>query len=70
MLLFISDKTQISDKIGTDLTVRHMGFWLPGGVLRHASQEYGRVMETDFYEYAMRRANGTHDIGIMLVEIK
>lgn len=70
IVLFIADKSQISDKIGTDLAVRHMGFLLPGGVLRHASQEYGRVMDTDFYEYAMRRANGTHDIGIMLVEIK
>ena len=70
IVLFIADKSQISDKIGTDLAVRHMGFLLPSGVLRHASQEYGRVMDTDFYEYAMRRANGTHDIGIMLVEIK
>ena len=55
---------------GTDLAVRHMGFLLPGGVLRHASSQYGRVMDVDFCQYALARAADKNNLGVMLVEIK
>ena len=70
IVLFISGQFEKSDKIGTDLAVRHMGFLLPGGVLRHASSQYGRVMDVDFYQYARARAENKNNLGIMLVEIK
>ena len=70
IVLFISGQFEKSDKIGTDLAVRHMGFLLSGGVLRHASSQYGRVMDVDFYQYARARAENKNNLGIMLVEIK
>lgn len=70
IVLFISGKSEKSDKIGTDLAVRHMGFLLPNGMLRHASSQYGYVMDVDFYEYAEQRAQNVNNIGIMLVQIK
>lgn len=70
IVLFISGKSEKSDKIGTDLAVGHMGFLLPDGVLRHASSQYGCVMDTDFYEYASKRMENKNNIGIMLVKIK
>lgn len=70
IVLFISGQFEKSGKIGTDLAVRHMGFLLPGGVLRHASSQYGRVMDVDFYQYARARAENKNNLGIMLVEIK
>lgn len=70
IVLFITGKSEKSGKIGTDLAVVHMGFLLPDGKLRHASSQYGKVMDTDFYEYAMNRAKNEQNIGIMLVSIK
>lgn len=70
IVLFITGKSEKSGKIGTDLAVVHMGFLLPDGKLRHASSQYGKVMDTDFYEYAMNRAKNKQNIGIMLVSIK
>lgn len=70
IVLFIAGKSEKSDKIGTDLAVVHMGFLLPNGKLRHASSQYGYVVDTDFYDYAMRRAKDKNNIGIMLVKIK
>lgn len=70
IVLFIAGKSEKNDKIGTDLAVRHMGFLLPNGMLRHASSQYGRVMDTDFYEYATSRAQDNNNIGVMLVKIK
>lgn len=70
IVLFIAGNFEKRDIIGTDLAVRHMGFLLPGGVLRHASSQHGRVLDVDFYEYAMQRAKNKNNIGIMLVKIK
>lgn len=70
IVLFIAGNSEKSDKIGTDLAVVHMGFLLPNGILRHASSEYGCVMDTDFYEYAQNRAKDKNNLGIMLVKIK
>ena len=70
IVLFIAGKSEKSDIIGTDLGVVHMGFLLPGGVLRHASSQYGRVMDVDFAEYAAQRAKDKNNIGIMVVRIK
>ena len=47
-----------------------MGFLLPNGILRHASSQYGRVMDTDFYNYMSERAKDDNNIGITLVRIK
>lgn len=70
IVLFISGKSEKSDKIGTDLAVRHMGFLLPNGMLRHASSKHGYVMDVDFYKYVEQRAKDANNIGIMLVRIK
>ena len=71
IVLFISGKSEKSDKIGTDLAVVHMGLLLPGGViLRHASSKYGYVMDADFYDYVAQCAKSKNNVGIMLVRIK
>jgi len=70
VVLFIHDGTGLEDKIGTDLAVVHMGFLLPGNILRHASRRYGRVMDTDFGTYVNERKQNKHNIGIALLKIK
>lgn len=70
IVLFITGNSNKSGTIGTDLAVVHVGFLLPNGVLRHASSQYGRVMDVDFYEYAAVRAENKDNIGVTLVEIK
>lgn len=70
IVLFITGKSEKSAKIGTDLAVAHMGFLMPGGVLRHASQISGRVVDVDFYEYADLRKMRDAEIGITLLEIR
>ena len=70
VVLFIHDGTGLEDKIGTDLAVVHMGFLLPGNILRHASRRYGRVMDTDFETYVNERKQNKHNIGIALLKIK
>ncbi|MBO7645085.1 MAG: DUF1460 domain-containing protein [Alphaproteobacteria bacterium] len=70
IVLFVIDNPKFIDKIGSDLAVIHMGFLLPNGMLRHASRQYGRVMDTDFKEYIHERAKVKTNIGISLLEIK
>ena len=70
IVLFIHDGYGFREKIGTDLAVVHMGFLLPTGVLRHASREQGRVVDTDFEQYVARHSKNKHNIGIALVKIK
>ena len=70
VVLFIYDGNGMYDKIGTDLAVVHMGFLLPGNILRHASKQYGRVMDVDFETYANKRKQNKHNLGIALVKIK
>lgn len=70
IVLFIIGNCQKCAKIGTDIAVVHMGFLLPGGVLRHASSTHGVVMDTDFYEYIAQRRKAKYNIGIALVKIK
>lgn len=70
IVLFIHDGNGFYDKIGTDLAVVHMGFLLPGNILRHASSKYGRVMDTDFDTYVNNRKKNKHNLGIALVKIK
>lgn len=68
--LFLTDNTKIRDKIGTDLAVVHMGFWLPNGMLRHASSIRGMVVDVDIKEYMAKRMQTESNLGIALVEIK
>ena len=70
IVLFIGDKYKDTKILGTDLAVMHMGFLLPGGILRHASSDLGRVVDVDFYEYVANRQKSPHNLGIMLLEIK
>lgn len=69
IVLFVVDNPKIIDKIGSDLVVLHMGFLLPNGKLRHASRQYGRVLDVDFKEYVQERAKNRKNIGIALLEI-
>lgn len=70
IVLFIHDGDGFYDKIGTDLAVVHMGFLLPGNILRHASHIQGCVTDTDFAEYVNKRKKNKHNIGVALLEIK
>jgi len=70
IVLFISGNSKIYDKIGTDIAVVHMGFLLPGGVLRHASRNKKSVVDTDFEEYINKLKQNKNNIGIALVKIK
>jgi len=70
IVLFIHDGNGLQKKIGTDLAVVHVGFLLPGNILRHASSDYGRVMDTDFEAYVNKRRQNKHNLGIALVKIK
>lgn len=70
IVLFVTDKPDFRDKIGTDLAVVHMGFWLPNGMLRHASSVAGAVVDVDMAEYIAQRMKDKTNIGIALVEIK
>lgn len=70
VVLFIHDGNGFYKKIGTDLAVVHMGFLLPGNILRHASREYGRVMDVDFETYVNKRQKNKHNLGIALVKTK
>jgi hypothetical protein len=70
IVLFIHDGNVFRDKIGTDLAVVHMGFLLPGNVLRHASRQYGRVTDVDFETYINKHKRNKHNLGITLVKTK
>ena len=70
IVLFISDTGKIRDKIGTDLAVRHMGFLLSNGILRHASRKEKRVIDVDFQEYVSKIKRNKNNLGIVLLEIK
>jgi len=70
IVLFIINSEKIRNKIGTDLAVRHMGFLLPDGRLRHASRKAGYVIDTDFNKYINRIVENQNNLGIMLLEIK
>ena len=70
VVLFLRDNPKIRDKIGTDLAVRHMGFLLPNGTLRHASRRAGAVVDVDFRKYVQRMMESPKNLGIMILEIK
>jgi hypothetical protein len=70
IVLFIINSEKIRKNIGTDLAVRHMGFLLPDGRLRHASRRQGRVLDTDFNKYLNRMVENKINLGIMLLDIK
>ena len=70
VVLFIINSEKIRKNIGTDLAVRHMGFLLPDGRLRHASRRQGRVADVDFNKYINRMVENKINLGIMLLEIK
>lgn len=70
VVLFLRDNPKIRDKIGTDLAVRHMGFLLPAGTLRHASRRAGAVVDVDFRKYVQRMMESPKNLGIMILEIK
>lgn len=70
VVLFLNNSLYPRKKTGTDLLVRHMGFLLPDGTLRHASKIQGRVVDVNFNEYVNRIVENKNNIGIMLLEIK
>ena len=45
----------VVNRPGADILVSHVGFLLPGGVLRHASSSRGAVVDMDFREYVASR---------------
>ncbi len=69
IVLFVAGQGKIRNKIGTDLAIRHMGFLLPNGMLRHASYRRGCVMDTYFSKYVKQIMENKNNLGIMLLEI-
>ena len=70
IVLFIHDGNGFYNRIGTDLAVVHIGFLLPNNILRHASKQYGRVLDVNFEQYVANRKKNEHNLGIALVKIK
>ena len=70
VVLFLRSNPKLCDKIGTDLAVRHMGFLLPNGRLRHASRRAGHVVDVDFDEYIDQMLENENNLGIITLEIK
>lgn len=60
----------VVDENKTGVFVRHVGFLLPGGVLRHASRDKGRVMDAGFRGYVARRATASTNLGVAFFKIK
>ena len=70
VVLFVINNPNLAKKIGTDVSVAHVGFLLPNGMLRHASSQHGRVLDVDFKEYVNERMKNKNNLGIALLEIK
>lgn len=70
IVLFVVDNPAVSEKIGTDIAISHMGFVMPNGMLRHASSKAEAVVDTDFMQYIQRRAENKQNLGIALFGIK
>ena len=70
IVLFINATGHAPDRIGTDLAVRHMGFLLPNGRLRHASRRQKQVTDVDFDKYVNQMMENQNKLGIMLLSIK
>ena len=56
--------------MGSGLSVAHMGFLLPNGMLRHASKTDMCVTDVDFNEYIQKNKKYKRHIGFALVKIK
>lgn len=67
IVLFVVNNPNMQTKIGTDLAVVHMGILLPNNMLRHASSEYGCVMDADFTDYVAQRKKSGNNLGIVLL---
>ena len=70
LVAFVVDNPATVGRIGSDILVSHVGFLLPGGVLRHASSGAGKVIDTNFQEYAKTRAQTATNIGVAFFKIK
>ena len=70
VVLFVINNPNLVKKIGTDISVAHLGFLLPNGMLRHASSQHGRVLDVDFKEYVNERMKNKNNLGIALLKIK
>ena len=70
IVLFIIDNKKLRNKIGTDLAVKHMGFLLPNGILRHASYKHKVVTDVNFSHYVKQIMDNENNLGIMLLGIK
>lgn len=70
IVLFVAGNLNFYAKMGTGLSVVHMGFLLPDGMLRHASKTDSCVTDTDFNEYIQKHKKYKKHIGFALVEIK
>lgn len=70
LVAFVVNNPETSHRIHSDILVGHVGFLMPGGVLRHASSAAGRVMDTDFKEYTASRARTKTNLGVAFFKIK
>lgn len=70
IVLFVIEDPKMRDKIGSDLSIAHMGFLLPNGMLRHASSKQESVVDVDFNEYVSARSKNKTHLGVAFYGIK
>ena len=70
VVLFLRSNPKIRNKLGTDIAVRHIGFLLPDGRLRHASRREKRVVDVNFDEYIDQMVENKNNLGIIVLRIK
>ena len=70
LVAFVVDNPQTAKSIGSDILVSHVGFLMPGGVLRHASSSMGAVVDVDFQEYIAASAGIKTRLGVAFFKIK
>ncbi|HNY25282.1 MAG TPA: DUF1460 domain-containing protein [Alphaproteobacteria bacterium] len=70
IILFVMNNKNMVKEAGTDLAVSHMGFLLPGGILRHASTKQKKVVDINFKDYIEKQKQSKSNIGVAFFEIK
>lgn len=70
LVAFVVDNPATRVRIGSDILVSHVGFLIPGGVLRHASSTAGKVVDVSFRDYVASRGGGKTNLGVAFFKIK
>ena len=70
LVAFVVNNPETSHRIHSDILVSHVGFLMPGGMLRHASSAAGAVVDVDFRGYIAARMSAKTNLGVAFFKIK